>query len=185
MAEADKPAKQQTQETTAAAGDIKVSETRPAEQKKSALTSFSDIEREVERAFERFFSRGWLPSLREFPSHLPMLKESFEGRMPKVDVIDKDEELVVEAELPGVRKSDIDVSLGDDSITIKASTYRKEEETEGEYQRREISRGLFSRTITLPGTVDPEKATASFEDGLLKVTLPKTDRSKRQSIPIS
>lgn len=183
-------AKEAEGETTAEApaaagesGEIKVRETAAAEPKKGTLTSFSDIEREVERAFERFFSRAWLPSLRELPGSL--LKESFEGRMPKVDVLDRDEELVIEAELPGVKKSDIDVSLSDDSITIKTSTYRKEEAEKGEYQRREISRGLFSRTISLPTTVDPDKAKASFEDGLLKVTLPKSDRARRQSVPIS
>ena len=185
MAEADKPATQATPEAAAATADIKVSETKPAEHKKGALTTLSDIEREVERAFERFFSRSWLPSLRELPGNLPLFRESLEGRMPKVDVLDRDDELVIEAELPGVKKSDIDVSLSGDSITIKASTYRKEEEEKGEYQRREISRGLFSRTVTLPATIDPDRATATFEDGLLKVTLPKTDGAKRQSVPIS
>jgi HSP20 family protein len=105
-----------------------------------------------------------------------------------MNVIDRDDELVVEAELPGVKKADIDVSLSGDSITIKATTYQKTEkegDEKGEYHRREIARGLISRTMTLPSVVDPAKASATFEDGLLRVTLPKSDRAKRQSVPIS
>jgi HSP20 family protein len=74
--------------------------------------------------------------------------------------------------------------VSSDSVTIKAKTSRDEESAEGDYHRREISRGYFSRTVTLPGTVDADKGKASFEDGLLRVTLPKSEVAKRQAIEI-
>ncbi|MGD8416433.1 MAG: Hsp20/alpha crystallin family protein [Pseudomonadales bacterium] len=176
-----------TSETPAPADkEIKVTEAPESASGKSTLTPFSDIEQEVERAFERFFRRGWLPSFRELPASLPLFRD--DHKMPRMNVIDRDDELVVEAELPGVKKADIDVSLSGDSITIKATTYQKTEkegDEKGEYHRREIARGLISRTMTLPSVVDPAKASATFEDGLLRVTLPKSDRAKRQSVPIS
>jgi HSP20 family protein len=177
--------------------DIKVSETQTSadaesqaggegkpDQRKGALASLADVEQEVEKAFEKFFRGGWLPSFREWPATFPSLKDTFEGRTPKIDVLDRDDHVVVEAELPGVKKSDIEVSLGDGRITVKASTRRETSEEEGDYHRREISRGVYARTVSLPAPVDGSRATAAYEDGVLKVTLPKLEGAKRQSIEV-
>jgi HSP20 family protein len=104
--------------------------------------------------------------------------------MPKVDVVDHETEVVVKAELPGVQKDDIDVSVTDNSVTIKGSTSHEEKEEKGNYYRREISRGSFSRTVALPSDVDADKARASFNDGILVLTIPKMEKSHRKSVTV-
>lgn len=143
---------------------------------------------EMEHWMERFFSSGWPDydpwSLfrRPWPS---LLREGALGmRLPKVDVIDRDEEVVVKAELPGVKKEDLEVTLGDDSLTLRAITESETKEEKGQYFRREISRGEFSRTVPLPCAVEGEKAKATFKDGVLEITIPKAAGAKRRSIKI-
>ena len=99
-----------------------------------------------------------------------------------MDIIDHDTEIEVQAALPGVKKEDLDVSINNQTITIRTST--KEEKKEGKYFRREITRGEFQRTLSLPDNVDEANAKASFKDGILKVTIPKTEKSKRKTIEI-
>jgi len=101
-----------------------------------------------------------------------------------VDVIDRDDEVVVKAELPGVEKKDLDVSVTETSVTIKGTTSHEEKEEKGDYYRCEISRGAYARTVALPSYVDADKAKASFKDGVLELTLPKVEKSKRRSIEI-
>lgn len=161
--------------------DINVTE---AKEGRRSLASLGDIEREVDRAFDRFFRGGWRwPSISEFPS-LPTLKEAFEGKLPKINLIDRDKELVVEAELPGMKKSDIDVTVAENSITIKASRREEEKKEDGEYHRHEISREYTARTVGLPSAVDAAAAKATFEDGVLRVTLPKKESAERHSVSI-
>jgi HSP20 family protein len=163
----------------------KDTETKKAQQiQKTApahnLTQFEDME----KMFDDFFTRGWLKPWRfEWPSFSEM-KWPVNGRFPNVDVIDRDDEIVVKAELPGVEKKDLEVTTTDDSVTIKGSTQREKNEEKGDYYRSEISRGEFSRTIALPATVDTGKAKASFKDGMLELVLPKTEIRKRRNISI-
>jgi HSP20 family protein len=139
---------------------------------------------EMDRMFEDFFPRGWMRPFRwEWPS-LGEMAKPFEGKMPKVDVIDRDDEVVVKAELPGVEKKDLDVSVTETSVTIKGTTSHEEKEEKGDYYRCEISRGAYARTVALPSYVDADKAKASFKDGVLELTLPKVEKSKRRSIEI-
>jgi HSP20 family protein len=147
---------------------------------KHALSPFE----EMDRMFEDYFSRGWM---RPFPWKWPSLGEMakpFEGKMPKVDVIERDDEVVVKAELPGVEKKDIDVSVTENSVTIKGSTSHEEKEEKGDYYRCEISQGAYSRTVGLPSYVDADKAKANFKDGILELTLPKVEKSKRRTIEV-
>jgi HSP20 family protein len=140
---------------------------------------------EMERFLNQYFARPWF---RPFRMDLPSwseLSKSFEGRVPDVDVIEREKELVVRAEIPGVRKEDLEVSLSDNRLTIRGSTRHEEEkEEEGEYTRREMSRGSFSRTVTLPADVDGEHARAEFKDGVLELTLPRHKPSKRRRISV-
>ena len=108
----------------------------------------------------------------------------FEGKTPKVDVIDRDNEVVVKAELPGVDKKDLDISVTRNSVTIKGSTSHEEKEEKGNVYRREISRGSYSRTLSLPAEVKEEQAKAKFKDGILELTMPKVEKSKRRSIKV-
>lgn len=141
---------------------------------------------EMERLFERFLGQGWRRS--PFGWDNPLWNEmarSLEVRAPSVDVIDREKEVVVRAEIPGVDKENLEVSLSDDRLTIKGTTqHEKEEKEAGNYTHREMSRGSFTRTVTLPSGVDGEKARASFKDGVLEMTLPKLTPSKRLRINV-
>jgi HSP20 family protein len=135
---------------------------------------------EMDRLFEGFFPRGWMRPMRwEWPSWAEI-----ERRFPKVDVIDRDNEIVVKVEVPGVDKKDIEVTTTDNTVTIKGKTSHEEKEEKGDFYRCEISRGAFSRTVALPGEVDGSQAKASFKDGVLELTLPKQAKSKRVSVKI-
>ena len=152
-------------------------------QKAAPIRALSPFE-EMDRMFESFFPRGWMqPFRREWPS-LGGMAAPFEGKMPKVDVIDRDAEIVVRAEVPGVDKKNIDVTMTDSTVTIKGSTSHEEKEEKGNYYRCEISRGAFSRTVALPAGVDASKAKAKFQDGVLELTMPKMEKTKRVSVKV-
>lgn len=102
----------------------------------------------------------------------------FEGGMGRlsgvsVDVADYGEEIVVVADLPGFEKEHIDLSVTEDSLTVKASREHDEEAESDAYVRRERSSRSVRRTVSLPATVDADGATASYANGVLTVTLPK------------
>jgi len=138
------------------------------------LSVFGDID----RMFDDFFGRRWLrPAGWERFAELPTF--------PSVDVIDRDDEVVVRAEVPGYKKEDIEVLVSNSTLTIKGETKTEEKEEKGNYYRCEISRGTFSRMIPLPAEVDDARAKAAMKDGMLELTLPKLEKSKRHTISIS
>lgn len=140
------------------------------------LSPFEEMDRWMDQ-----MSRGLFhPSRWDWPSTLPNLRTS----MPKVDVIERDNEVLIRAEVPGVKKADLDVSMTDNTVTIKGCTSHEEKEEKGDYYRHEISKGSFSRTVALPGDVDNDKAKTSFKDGVLEVTVPKVEKAKRKSIKV-
>ena len=145
-----------------------------------ALSPFDDME----HLFENFFSRGWMqPFHVDWPAFGKGM-QPFEGKTPKVDVIERDDEIVVKAELPGVDKKDIDISVTKNTVTIKGKTSHEEKEEKGDYYRCEMSRGEYSRTMALPSDVNEEKAKAKFKDGILELTIPKAEKSKRQTVKV-
>jgi HSP20 family protein len=159
-------------------------EATPREIQKAAPSRALSPFEEMDRFFEGVFPRGWMRPFRwEWPSwgELPM---PFEGKMPRVDVIDREADILVRAEVPGVDKKDLEISTTENTVTIKGSTRREEKEEKGDYYRCEISRGSFSRTVALPGDVDSSKAKATFKDGVLELTLPKVEKSKRRTITV-
>lgn len=138
---------------------------------------------EVERMFDEFFSHGWpWPARWERPL-FPALR-AIEERMPRLDIIDRDDEIVVKAEVPGVNKDDIEVSLTGNMLTIKGETKKEEKEEKGDYYRREIVHGAFSRSVSLPVEVDDAKAKADLKDGVLEIVLPKVEKAKKRSIKV-
>ena len=131
---------------------------------------------QMDQWFDDLGRRGWLhPFTWETP---------FTDRMPKVDMLDREEEVVVRAELPGVGKDDLDVTVTRHNVTIKATTEHEEKEEEGEYYRHEISRGEFQRTLELPQGVDEAAAKATFRNGVLELTLPKTEKTTRKTVKV-
>jgi HSP20 family protein len=93
--------------------------------------------------------------------------------MPRIDVFDREDDLVVKAEVPGVPVEDIDVTIEDRTLTITGSRHFDEAVEEGGYHRREIFTGEFKRTIVLPEGMNPEEISAHAENGLLEVTIPR------------
>ncbi len=145
-----------------------------------ALTPFE----EMDRLMESFFPRRWMHPFRwEMPS-LAELGAPFDLKNPGVDIIERDNEVVVKAEVPGVKKEDLDVSVTENSVTIKGCTSHEEKEDKGDYYRSEIRSGSFSRTVALPANVDGDKAKATFQDGILELTIPKVEKSKRKTVTI-
>ncbi len=139
---------------------------------------------EMERMFEDFSPRGWM---RPFRSSFPLMNEmstSFENKIPKVDVINRDGEIVVKAMMPGIEKKDIDISMTKNTVTISGKTSHEEKEEKGDYYRCEISKGSYMRTLSLPENVDEDKAKAKFENGMLELTIPKMEVSHRRNIKV-
>jgi HSP20 family protein len=115
---------------------------------------------------------------------MPFYRSSIDTSVPKVDVVDRNGEVCVRAELPGFNKDEIDVSVNDSTATIKAAHKTEEEDKAEDFYRREISRSYMSRTVSLPVAVDGSRAKASFSNGVLELTVPKTEKSKSQKIEI-
>ena len=105
-------------------------------------------------------------------------------RVPSVDIVEKDGNIVVRAEIPGVDKKDIEITLNSNNLTIQGKSKHESKETTDQYHRCEISTGSFSRTLTLPSDVDGDNVKATFTDGLLEVTLPKIEKTSQSKITI-
>lgn len=139
---------------------------------------------DFERFFDQLVPRGWLHPVRWERTMVPELS-ALEVRVPTLNVIDRDDEVVVKAEIPGVKKEDIHISLTGNLMTIKGETKHDEKEEKGDYYRCEISRGAFSRSVLLPAEVDDTKAKAEMRDGILEITLPKLEQVKKRDIKIA
>ena len=136
---------------------------------------------DMERALERLFPRGWpRPWRGAWPSWADLAP--FAARVPRVDVVDRENEVVLRAEVPGLNKEDLEVSVSDSSVTIRGEI-KREEET-GEHYYREMGYGAFSRTIGLPAAVDSKQAKVRLKNGILEMTMPKTEAEKRHKISI-
>ena len=143
------------------------------------LTAFRNLEHKLENMFNHFWHNP-------FGNHKDMT-DSFSFELegtPKVDIIDRDKELVVKAELPGINKKDLDVSITHNHLLIKAKTCVEEKQEEDNYLRRETTSREYYRSLHLPANVDADKVSSKFENGLLELTLPKQEDSFRKKIDI-
>lgn len=105
---------------------------------------------------------------------------------PQVEMFERNGELIVRADLPGMRKNDVKVEVTDDGITIEGERRNEEEEKSDGFFRTERSYGRFYRRLPIPAGVDPEEATATFENGVLEITMaaPKRTHSKTRRVEI-
>lgn len=101
-----------------------------------------------------------------------------------VDVSMTADELVIEAQLPGVDPNNVDITVENGTLTIRAETRSERKEGEGDYLVREIRRGTVSRSLTLPNGLEPDSASASFDNGLLTLRIPKAEEIKPRQIRI-
>jgi HSP20 family protein len=119
-----------------------------------------------------------------FSSGFGRTSQLFTGWSPALDLYESGDHFVAVVELPGMRKEDIDISLHDGTLTISGE--RKHESNNGETaQRTECYVGTFRRSIALPTRVDASKVSATYQDGILKVTLPKAEEAKPKQIQVS
>ena len=133
----------------------------------------------MERRLEDIFGRPFLPMVWK---RIPMVEM---GWAPAIEVFEKEDRFVVKAELPGMTEEDIDISVVDETLTIKGERKAETEVKEEDYYCCERSYGNFSRSIALPSTVDAKKIEASYEDGVLEVNIPKAAEVKPKKISVS
>ena len=132
-----------------------------------------------------------LPSLRDelnrlFDFALPTRDTGlFGGWSPALDVYDEKDNFVVKAELPGLKKEDIDINVHNGVLTISGERKHEAEKKEGQTFRSERYFGRFQRSVTLPAAVDLGKVSASYKDGVLTIDLPKAEEAKPKQIAIS
>lgn len=123
-----------------------------------------DLQKRVDEAFGEFV--------------LPARAGEAVAVAPRVDVFEEEGELVVKAELPGVARDDIDVTVKDGVLTLRAETKKEEEKKDRGYYRRELHYGSFTRQVALPIDVDEESAKASYKDGVVEIRLHKAAPEK-------
>src|SRR4051812_40777381 len=134
---------------------------------------FTDLRSTMDRLFDEGFSRPW-----RFINN-----EAYEASMP-VEISETDAELVVKASLPGVKPEEVDITVSNDVLTIKAEHKETTEEGKREFYRREIRYGAYNRSFTLPVKVDADQAEASFDNGVLQLRLPKAASTRPKQIKV-
>ncbi|RMG68193.1 MAG: Hsp20/alpha crystallin family protein [Nitrospirae bacterium] len=139
------------------------------------LSPFEEMERWFDEIMRRpfsFFGPSWLPRIR-----MPEVEEI----SPSVDIYEEGDDVVVKAELPGMKKDDIDVTISEDTVTISGEKKREEKVEKKNYYRYERSFGSFTRSFRIPVDVQTDKAKASFKDGILEIRIPKTEEAKKKT----
>jgi len=125
---------------------------------------FWEMERWFEEGFPEFFEGEFF----KFPR----------VRSPKMDIYEKDDKIVVEIEIPGIKPEDVNIEATNNFLKIEAKAKEEKEEKEKGYYRKEIGRRYFKRVVPLPAEVKGEEATAEYEDGILKVEIPKIKKKE-------
>jgi HSP20 family protein len=129
-----------------------------------------DLRDDFDRFIDRFFSKDF---------------EIWEGQREfNVDIYEDADNVVIKAEIPGVNKEDISVSLTDDTVTISGKKTEEKKIEKENYYRKEIRTGSFSRSFTLPCAVDREKVKATYKNGVLEIILPKSEKEKAKEVKI-
>jgi HSP20 family protein len=140
---------------------------------------FERFRREMDRLFDDFSSGFWRGSL--FDMAPSRRAEATFRTMPAVDVSETDKAYEITAELPGLDEKNIEVKLANGVLSIKGEKQEEKEEKEKDYYRRERSFGSFERSFQVPDDVEEDKIAASFKNGVLSVTLPKSGEAQKQA----
>jgi HSP20 family protein len=132
----------------------------------------TDLRQELDRLFDRMFESRW----DEFPATGDWV--------PSLDLSETTDALVLKMEVPGMDAKDVQVSLQENLLTVKGERKQEQEEKGEQYHQVERSHGAFSRSVRLPIGVDGSKVNATFKNGLLVVSMPKTPAAKGFTIPV-
>jgi len=134
------------------------------------IREMSEVRSLMDSAFDDFFSRS------------PVTYNGM-GAV-EVNLMQTDDDLVVKASIPGVKPEDINISISGDTLTLRGEIKEDEEYKDANYHIKEMRQGSFSRTMTLPVKVDADKAKAEFENGVLRLTMPKAEEVKPKTITV-
>jgi HSP20 family protein len=104
---------------------------------------------------------------------------------PVVDIFDKDDAIVIHAELPGVKKEDVAIEVKDNVLTLRGERAESKEIKEDKYYRKERTFGSFHRAFSLPAAINPDTIKATFKDGILEIEIPKPEEQKPKQVKIS
>ena len=115
---------------------------------------------------------------------VPSTEDSFGSWAPPVDIFEKNDHLVIRAEIPGVKKDDMDVRIENGVLTLHGERKNETEVKEANAYRMERIYGTFTRSFSLPTTVDATKVAATYKDGVLEVTVPKAETAKPKKVNI-
>jgi HSP20 family protein len=152
--------------------------TRPWDWGGSPFRTFQRMADQVDRMFDDFgFGRRW---------GSPVWRETgVDAWAPEIDVFQKNNELTIRADLPGLRREDVTVDITDNTVRIQGERKREHEEEREGYYRSERSYGSFYREITLPEGAITDQAKASFKDGVLEIAMPAPPASKGRRLEIA
>ena len=134
------------------------------------------ISRDMDRWFEDFFRRPF--------ASMPRVWTETDEFSPAIDVYEEGSDVVVKAELPGMKKEDIEISLTEDILTLSGEKKTEKKVEKKDYHRYESTYGSFCRTIGLPSDVKRDQVKASFKDGVLEIRMPKTDEARKKETRI-
>jgi HSP20 family protein len=133
------------------------------------------------REIDRFLERAWIPWTATRRWRRPWMPEEW---MPEMDVFERDGKLVVRADLPGMKREDVQVRLEGETLVVHGHRQEKEEVKEKDYHHCERRTGAFTRTVVLPDGFDPGAIDANYQDGVLEVTVPKPATSQPKPVQI-
>jgi len=135
---------------------------------------FDSLQRDMNRMFDEFF-RGDI-----------LADESFFGRdwAPAVDIEENNDAYIIKAEIPGLNKDDVKITLQDNRLTIRGEKKNESEEKGKNYHRAERSYGMFERSFNIPGIIKASEVDAQYKDGVLTLTLPKAEEAKPNLIDV-
>lgn len=131
----------------------------------------------LRQAMDRLFDDDYRP--------FRWMSGGLDGPALPLDVTTSEDAVTIEAALPGIRPEDVDITVENGTVRISGKTADERKAEEGSYVLQEIRRGSFSRTVTLPNGLEPDKATATFEHGILRLEIPKAEQLKPRQIKIS
>jgi HSP20 family protein len=132
----------------------------------------SSLRESMERLFDDFFTR------RPVRAPGPTLWE------PAIELFETGNEVVFRAEMPGIDPQSVDVTVAEDTLTIKGEARAAQEQKGRNYYRRELRYGAFERAVGLPVSVQADQAKASFKNGILEIHIPKAERAKAKSVKV-
>ena len=130
------------------------------------------------REFERFFRDAFSPAVSEG-------ELSTRTWAPPVDIYEDGDNLVLKAELPGINPDDVDIRVENNTLYLKGERKFEKEVKEQNYHRVERSYGTFTRTFSLPNSIDSDKVAANYKDGVLTLTMPKKEEAKPKTIKVN